>query len=110
MIRPELFTGLRQPTNGILLFGPAGTGKTLIGKTIASETNSTFFDVSPSTLTSKWMGESEKLVKTLFIVARDRQPSVIFLDEVDALLSHRTTSEGASVRRMKNEFLIQMAS
>lgn len=76
LLRPDIFTGLRRPPRGILLFGPPGTGKTLIGKCIASQAKATFFSISSSSLTSKWIGESEKLVRALFAVAEARQPSV----------------------------------
>lgn len=77
MLRPDIFTGLRRPPRGILLFGPPGTGKTLIGKCIASQSNSTFFSISASSLTSKWIGDGEKMVRALFAVAAVNQPSVI---------------------------------
>jgi len=70
LLRPDIFTGLRRPPKGILLFGPPGTGKTLIGKCIASQSNSTFFSISASSLTSKWIGDGEKMVRALFAVAR----------------------------------------
>lgn len=75
LLRPDIFTGLRRPPRGILLFGPPGTGKTLIGKCIASQSSSTFFSISSSSLTSKWMGDGEKMVRALFAVAVVRQPS-----------------------------------
>ncbi|XP_075157169.1 fidgetin-like protein 1 [Haematobia irritans] len=108
LLRPDIFTGLRRPPRGILLFGPPGTGKTLIGKCIASQSNSTFFSISSASLTSKWMGEGEKMVRTLFAVAVARQPSVIFMDEIDSLLSKRSENENEGTRRLKTEFLVRL--
>ncbi|KAF7232433.1 hypothetical protein EG68_07749 [Paragonimus skrjabini miyazakii] len=108
MLRPDLFTGLRGPPKGLLLFGPPGTGKTLIGRCIASQSNSTFFSISASSLTSKWVGEGEKMVRALFAIARIHQPAVIFIDEVDSLLTQRSETEHESSRRIKTEFLVQL--
>ncbi|MFT7816354.1 hypothetical protein Z043-120280 [Arapaima gigas] len=108
MLRPDIFTGLRGPPKGILLFGPPGTGKTLIGKCIACQSGATFFSISASSLTSKWVGEGEKMVRALFAIARCHQPAVIFMDEIDSLLSQRTDGEHDSSRRIKTEFLVQL--
>ena len=107
-LKPELFTGLRRPGMGILLFGPPGNGKTLIAKCVATCCKCTFFSISASSITSKFVGDAERIMRTLFNLARERAPSIVFIDEIDSLLTARGgKSEAESSRRIKTEFLVQ---
>merc|ERR1711970_912507 len=107
-VRPDLFIGLRTPPKGLLLYGPPGNGKTLLAKALANEApNCNFINVSASSLTSKWVGEGERMVRAVFEVAAAIQPTIIFVDEVDSLLSTRKETDDA-IWRLKTEFLIHL--
>lgn len=105
--RPDLFNGgLLKPCRGILLFGPPGTGKTMMAKAIAMEAGASFINVSMSTITSKWFGEDEKNVRALFTLAAKVSPTIIFVDEVDSMLGQRSRAgEHEAMRKIKNEFM-----
>lgn len=105
---PQLFEGERKPWTGILLYGPPGTGKSYLAKACATEANSTFFSIKSSDLLSKFLGDTERQVKNLFEMARERAPSIIFIDEIDSLCGARKDGDHDTMKRVKTEFLVQM--
>lgn len=110
--KPELFKrmGIRPP-RGILLYGPPGTGKTLLAKAVAKESEANFILVNGPSLLSKWVGESEKAVREIFRKARQTAPTILFFDEIDALVPRRSTSdtgEGMVSQRVVNQMLTEM--
>ncbi|XP_052186100.1 uncharacterized protein LOC127797326 isoform X2 [Diospyros lotus] len=107
--RPELFSRgqLTKPCKGILLFGPPGTGKTMLAQAVATEAGANFINVSVSSITSKFFGEGEKYVKAVFSLASKIAPSVVFVDEVDSMLGRRENrGEHEAMRKIKNEFMV----
>ncbi len=109
---PELFRKVGiKPHKGILLYGPPGCGKTLLAKAVANSTNSTFIEVVASELVEKYIGEGAKLVKDVFQLARERSPSILFIDEIDALGYERmesTNSAEREIQRTLMQFLAEL--
>jgi len=109
---PDMFEDVGiQPPSGVLLYGPPGTGKTMLAKAVANETDATFIKMAGSELVHKFIGEGAKLVRDLFEVARENQPAVLFIDEIDAIAPKRTdskTSGDAEVQRTMMQLLSEM--
>lgn len=89
----------------VLLYGPPGCGKTMLARALAKESHAVFINLHISTLTEKWFGESQKLVKALFSLARKLQPSIVFIDEIDAFLRERQSNDHEVMSMIKAEFM-----
>ncbi|MGH0131653.1 UNVERIFIED_CONTAM: hypothetical protein FKN15_056735 [Acipenser sinensis] len=103
----HLFQGSRlfQPPKGVLLYGPPGCGKTLIGKATAKASGCRFINLQPSILTDKWYGESQKLTAAVFSLAVKIQPCIIFIDEIDSFLRNRSSLDHEATAMMKAQFM-----
>ncbi|XP_013856953.1 fidgetin isoform X1 [Austrofundulus limnaeus] len=109
ILRPDMFSGLATLPRSLLLFGPQGTGRTLLARCMASQLGAAFLRLSSSALVTKWLGEGDKIIQASFLVARCRQPAVVFVSDVDLLLSAQL-SEESPVNHLKAELLIQLDS
>ncbi|MFW9920180.1 MAG: CDC48 family AAA ATPase, partial [Candidatus Thorarchaeota archaeon] len=107
---PEVFTemGIRSP-KGVLLFGPPGTGKTMLAKAVATEAEANFISIRGPEIFNKYVGESEKAVREIFKKARQTAPCILFFDEIDAIMSSRTARDDTGVsKRIVNQFLAEL--
>ncbi|KAK5602495.1 hypothetical protein CRENBAI_010358 [Crenichthys baileyi] len=109
ILRPDMFSSLGLAPRCVLLFGPRGSGRTLLGRCLACQLGATFLQLSGSTLATKWLADGEEIIRASFLVARCRQPSVLFISEVDMLLSAHI-SEESPITRLKGELLTQLDS
>lgn len=110
IVKPELFKQIGiLPHKGVLLHGPPGCGKTLLAKAVANSTNSTFIEIVASELVEKYIGEGAKLVKDIFQLAREKAPSILFIDEIDALGSERLQSTNSAEREVQRTFMQLLA-
>ncbi|XP_078799149.1 fidgetin isoform X1 [Oryzias latipes] len=109
ILRPDMFSGLGPSPRCILLFGPRGSGRTLLGRCLATQLGAPFLQLSGSTLATKWLADGEEIIRASFLVARCRQPSVLFISELDMLLSAHL-SEESPINQLKGELLAQMDS
>ncbi|MBU4242509.1 MAG: AAA family ATPase [Nanoarchaeota archaeon] len=108
--KPGLFKKIGiQPPKGVLLYGPPGCGKTLLAKALAKSTKATFIELVGSELVQKFIGEGSKLVKEVFEMARENAPSIIFIDEIDTIASHRIESGTSAEREVQRTFMQLLA-
>ncbi|MGL6298134.1 MAG: proteasome-activating nucleotidase [Methanobacteriaceae archaeon] len=108
--KPELFEKIGiEPPKGILLYGPPGTGKTLLAKAVANETNATFIKVVASEFVKKYIGEGARLVRGLFELAKEKAPSIIFIDEIDAVAAKRLKSSTSGDREVQRTLMQLLA-
>lgn len=106
LTNPEIFKKIGiQPPKGVLLYGSPGTGKTLLAKAVATSTNATFIEVVASELVQKFIGDGAKLVKEVFALAREKAPSVVFIDEIDALAAERVELGTSGEREVQRTFM-----
>ena len=106
MLQPKHFrTSLLRQKRGVLLYGPPGTGKTMLAKALAKESHACFIVIKASTILSKWYGETNKMISAIWTLAYKLQPTILFIDEVDALLGSRNSSEHEATTAMKTEFM-----
>ncbi|OAD55176.1 Katanin p60 ATPase-containing subunit A-like 2, partial [Eufriesea mexicana] len=105
---PIFFAKLFSPWKGILLYGPPGTGKTMLAKAVATECNCTFFNITASSLVSKWRGDSEKYIRVLFDLAYSHSPTIIFIDEIDWIATVENNLLSEPAKRFRSELLTRM--
>jgi proteasome regulatory subunit len=110
MLKPELFAEIGiEPPKGVLLYGPPGTGKTLLAKAVAHHTKATFIRVVGSEFVQKYIGEGARLVREVFQLAKEKAPSIIFIDEIDAIAARRTNSDTSGDREVQRTMMQLLA-
>lgn len=110
LLKPHLFEEVGiEPPKGVLLYGPPGTGKTLIAKAVATETNATFIRVVGSEFVQKYIGEGARLVREVFEMAREKAPTILFIDEIDAIAARRTNTDTSGDREVQRTLMQLLA-
>ncbi|KAG7254061.1 hypothetical protein CRUP_028447 [Coryphaenoides rupestris] len=110
ILRPDMFSGLSALPRSLLLFGPQGTGRTLLARCMAHQLGAVFLRLNSAALVTKWLGKADKIIQASFLVARSRQPAVIFISEVDLLLAASLGANDRPRNCLKTELLLQLDS